>query len=174
MQLLAEQFVAGETLSEAIQTCTKLKPNTICSYDMLGEAAITSADADTYLERYQSAILQLGKYKAQSESNNVNHSISIKLSALHPRYETAQSNRIKHELIPKLIELAQLAMQLDIDLTIDAEEASRLELLLDCFKATFTHPALKNWNGFGLAVQAYQKRALPQLHWLNHLARTQT
>lgn len=173
MQLLAEQFVAGETLSQAIQTCTKLNPNTICSYDMLGEAALTSADAENYLERYQSAILQLGKYKAQSEANTANHSISIKLSALHPRYEYAQSNRIEHELSPKLIELAQLAKQLDIDLTIDAEEASRLELLMECFKAAFTHPALKNWHGLGLAVQAYQKRALPQLRWLNHLARSQ-
>ncbi|PCH83050.1 MAG: bifunctional proline dehydrogenase/L-glutamate gamma-semialdehyde dehydrogenase [Piscirickettsiaceae bacterium] len=170
MQLLGRQFVAGETLTEAIQNSEKFG---ICSYDLLGEAALTTADAEHYLERYRSALFQLGELKTQSGKNVLKHSISIKLSALHPRFEYAQRKRVQLELIPKLIELAQLAQRFDIHMTIDAEEASRLELMLDCFEAVFIHPSLKKWNGLGLAVQAYQKRALPVLQWLQHLAQRQ-
>ncbi|MEW5010024.1 MAG: bifunctional proline dehydrogenase/L-glutamate gamma-semialdehyde dehydrogenase PutA [Cycloclasticus sp.] len=173
MRLLAKQFVAGETLQQAIQTCRELAtPNSAYSFDMLGEAAICAADAQHYLSRYRSALIQLGEHKSQ-QPNGISQRISIKLSALHPRFEPSQGLRVKNELIPKLIELAQLAKQFDIALTIDAEEASRLELSLDCFHAVFTHPTLKNWHGLGLAVQAYQKRALPVLHWLRQLASSQ-
>lgn len=173
MQILGSQFVAGETLNEAVQTCTQLNTaDNAYSYDMLGEAALTATDAKHYLTRYRSALLQLGEFKTQ-HPNAPTHSISIKLSALHPRFESAQRVRVQQELTPKLIELAQLAKQFNIGLTIDAEEASRLELLLDCFQTVFSQPALKNWTGLGVAVQAYQKRALPVLHWLQQLASSQ-
>lgn len=167
MQLLGGQFVAGETLTEAIQNSAQLD---VCSYDMLGEAALTTADAEHYLERYRSALLELGELKTLGDRNAPKHSISVKLSALHPRFEYAQRKRVELELIPKLIELAELAKRLDIDLTLDAEEASRLDLMLNCFNAVFSHLTLNDWNGLGLAVQAYQKRALPVLQWLRHLA----
>lgn len=174
MQILGSQFVAGETLNEALKTCTQLNTaDNAYSYDMLGEAALTASDAAQHLSRYRSALLQLGELKAQNP-NAPTHSISVKLSALHPRFESAQRLRVQQELIPKLLQLAQLAKQFDIGLTIDAEEASRLELLLDCFQSVYIHPLLKNWNGLGLAVQAYQKRALPVLHWLQQLATSQT
>lgn len=173
MRILAKQFVAGETLLQASKTCREqATPASAYSYDMLGEAAIGAADAKQYLSRYRTAIIQLGNLKAQ-QTNQVTQRISIKLSALHPRFEHSQARRIKNELIPTLIELGQLAKQHTIAITIDAEESSRLELSLDCFQAMFCHPSLNNWQGLGLAVQAYQKRALPVLHWLRQLAASQ-
>src|SRR5262249_48818364 len=128
------------------------------SYDMLGEAALTQPDAERYHKAYKDAIAALG---ARGPFKDVLDapSISIKLSALHPRYEVGKRARVPAELTPKLLELAQLAKKHGIGLTVDAEEADRLELSLEIIAAVHAHESLAGWTGYGLAVQAYQKRA---------------
>ena len=140
------------------------------SFDMLGEAARTANDAARYLEAYHKAIEAIGK-AARGKGPVAANGISIKLSALHPRYEFSQHDRVMKELVPRLVGLAEAAKRWDIGLTVDAEEADRLELSLDVIAATLAQPSLGGWDGFGLAIQGYQKRALPLVDWLVETAR---
>jgi RHH-type proline utilization regulon transcriptional repressor/proline dehydrogenase/delta 1-pyrroline-5-carboxylate dehydrogenase len=139
---------------------------------MLGEAAYTRADAERYLNAYRDALNTVaGKAERHDATVFARPSISVKLSALHPRYEYVKHERVMRELVPTLISLAAEAKTADLGFTIDAEEAERLDLMLDVFEALSAAPELQNWNGLGLAVQAYQKRALPVLMWLAELGR---
>lgn len=174
MKIMGHQFVLGRTLSEALSKGKPLfKQGFTYSFDMLGEAARTAIDAQRYYDAYLQAIEQLGATGAQLAGDAPAPSISIKLSALHPRYEASQRQRILQELTTRLGQLTQRARELDVAITIDAEEADRLELSLEVFAAVYNSPAAKGWNGFGLALQTYSKRALPVLHWLIKLAQQQ-
>ncbi|MBN7820499.1 bifunctional proline dehydrogenase/L-glutamate gamma-semialdehyde dehydrogenase PutA [Bowmanella yangjiangensis] len=168
MTLLGGQFVTGQSIEKARQNAQSQEQlGYRYSYDMLGEGARTQQDADRYFASYQHAIQALvGKHSDIA----ANPGISVKLSAIHPRYELAQKDRVMKELVPRLLNLAMLAKQQQIGLTVDAEEANRLDLSLDVIEAVFLAPELADWNGFGLAVQAYQKRALPLVKWLADLA----
>jgi RHH-type proline utilization regulon transcriptional repressor/proline dehydrogenase/delta 1-pyrroline-5-carboxylate dehydrogenase len=171
MRIMGHQFVMGRTIKEALDRANE-KDNRIYrySYDMLGEAALTQPDAERYMQAYRDAISALG---ARGPFKDVLDapSISIKLSALHPRYEVAKRARVQAELTPKLLELAQLAKKNDICLTVDAEEADRLELSLDVIAAVHADSSLDGYQGFGLAVQAYQKRAPFVIDWLAEQAK---
>ncbi len=173
MRILGRQFVMGRTIDDAIERARESEMQGYrYSYDMLGEAACTMADADRYFEAYSTAI---GKIGAAMDGGDpiAQPGISVKLSALHPRYEFAQSDRVMAELVPRLRSLAVLAREHGIGFTVDAEEADRLDISLDVIEAVFADDALKCWEGFGLAVQAYQKRALPLIDWLKNLAESQ-
>ncbi|MDB5889444.1 MAG: integrase [Polaromonas sp.] len=169
VQLLGRQFVLGQTIGEAMDEATasrKRQANLRFSYDMLGEGARTGADALKYLASYQIAIESIAKTADIAKATELNDGISIKLSALHPRYEDAQRERVMTELVPRVWGLCQQAARANINLTIDAEEVDRLELSLDVFEALAAkvaeqHPA---WRGFGLAMQAYQTRSLDLIH----------
>jgi RHH-type transcriptional regulator, proline utilization regulon repressor / proline dehydrogenase / delta 1-pyrroline-5-carboxylate dehydrogenase len=141
------------------------------SYDMLGEAALTAEDAERYLQSYSTAIDAIGASVDKDQSVFAAPSISVKLSALHPRYEFAQHQRVMDELAPKLLQLAERAKKYGMGLTVDAEEAERLDLSLDVIEAVYRSPSLQGWEGFGLAVQAYQKRAIRVVDWLIELAK---
>ncbi|MBI3171992.1 MAG: proline dehydrogenase family protein, partial [Hydrocarboniphaga effusa] len=174
MRMMGSQFVMGRTIQEAMKTArSRDHRRYLHSYDMLGEAALTTADAERYFEAYQRAIMAIGTHAESQRDARVfqRPSISVKLSALHPRYEFAQRQRVLAELVPRLLQLAQLAKAQNIGLTVDAEEADRLDLSLDVFEAVFRDPALGLWEGFGLAVQAFQKRGLAVIEWLEQLAR---
>jgi RHH-type proline utilization regulon transcriptional repressor/proline dehydrogenase/delta 1-pyrroline-5-carboxylate dehydrogenase len=173
MRLMGEQFVMGRTIEEALKRSTEPEKRRFRhSFDMLGEGARTKADAARYLASYEAAIRAVGK-KAGSSSIVEAPSVSIKLSALHPRYEPAQSERAKRELGESLIALAKVAQSAGVALTVDAEESERLMLSLEIIEALAAAPELKGWEGLGLAVQAYQKRALPVIQWVDGLgART--
>lgn len=173
MRMLGGQFVLGRSMKEALRSAeTWRRDGYRYSFDMLGEAAYTKADAARYLTRYQNAIDAVASaYKGESASVFHRPSVSVKLSALHPRYEWVKRERVLTELLPLLVALAKRARLADVGLTIDAEEADRHELMLDIFEALTKNIELKGWNGLGLAVQAYQKRALPTIHWLTALAR---
>jgi RHH-type proline utilization regulon transcriptional repressor/proline dehydrogenase/delta 1-pyrroline-5-carboxylate dehydrogenase len=168
MSLLAGQFVLGSDLGEALRKYTH-QAGLRYSYDCLGEGARTAADAARYLEAYRLAIVTLAEHVADDDVLAA-PGISVKLSALHPRYEFSQSARIGSELIPAVRALVMTARDAGVGLTIDAEEADRLELSLDLFEQIFVDPALAGWNGFGLAVQTYQKRARAVVGWLRQLA----
>jgi len=171
MRLLGEQFVMGRSMAEALDRAAGHEHARYRhSYDMLGEAALTRADAARYYAAYADAIAALGARGPWPDVCDA-PSISIKLSALHPRYETTQRARVDTELTPKVLALARLAMASGIGMTIDAEEADRLDLSLDIAGAVFPDPALAGWHGFGLAVQAYQKRAPFVIEWLIETAR---
>ena len=171
MRILAGQFVIGRTIEEALDHARDAERHGYRhSYDMLGEAARTMADAERYRAAYEHAITAIGGAAAGRPVEAV-PGISVKLSALHPRYEIAQHDRIIHELLPSLVGLARHAGDAGIGFTIDAEEADRLEPMLDLVEALATAPELAGWDGLGLAVQAYQKRALPLIDWLAELAR---
>ncbi|MEF1173921.1 bifunctional proline dehydrogenase/L-glutamate gamma-semialdehyde dehydrogenase PutA, partial [Vibrio sinaloensis] len=142
------------------------------SYDMLGEAALTTADANKYFKDYLMAIEAVGRDKYGLETSPA-PSVSIKLSALHPRYEVANEERVLTELYDTLQQLLSRAVELDVAITIDAEEADRLELSLKLFEKVYRSELVKGWGKFGLVVQAYSKRALPVLVWLNGLAKEQ-
>ena len=171
MRILGRQFVMGRTIKEALE---RAKPEERkgyrYSYDMLGEAARTRADAERYFESYRKAIAAIGKAAA---GRGPIHSpgISVKLSALHPRYEFGQRARVLDELVPRLKALALEAKAVGIGFTIDAEEADRLDLSLDVIEAVPGDPELAGWDGYGLAVQAYQKRAVPLIDWLADMAK---
>ncbi len=137
---------------------------------MLGEAARTMADADRYFKSYSTAIEKIGK-AAKGRGVIEAPGISVKLSALHPRYEFGQEDRTLDELIPRLLELCRKAKEYDIGLCIDAEECDRLDLSMEAIEAAATDPSLAGWNGLGLAVQAYQKRAYPFIKWLASVAK---
>ncbi len=171
MQYLAGQFVFADTIQQAVQRCEQETAYRY-SFDMLGEGALTTYDAERYYRSYLSAIVILAEH-ASSPDIYANPGISIKLSALCPRYEPLQHSRAVKELTDKLFILAQKARAANIPITVDAEESERLEMSLDIFSAVFTHPDLSAWSGLGLAVQAYQKRALPVIRWLAGLAENQ-
>ena len=171
MKLMGEQFVTGQTISEALANSRSLeKAGFRYSYDMLGEAAITGQDAERYLASYEQAIHAIGK-ASHGRGIHEGPGISVKLSALHPRYSRAQRDRVMGELLPRLLKLTLLARQYDIGLNIDAEEADRLELSLDLLESLCFDPALRGWNGIGFVVQAYQKRCPYVIDYLIDLAR---
>ncbi len=171
MRMMGEQFVSGQTIDEALRNASRLETKGFrYSFDMLGEAATTAHDAERYYREYETAIHAIGR---ASDGRGVyeGHGISIKLSALHPRYSRLQRQRVMDELLPRLQALAHLARRYDIGLNIDAEEAERLELSLDLLEALCFDPALAGWNGIGFVVQAYQKRAPYVLDWIIDLSR---
>jgi RHH-type proline utilization regulon transcriptional repressor/proline dehydrogenase/delta 1-pyrroline-5-carboxylate dehydrogenase len=171
MRLMGEQFVTGETISEALANSRKFEARGFrYSYDMLGEAATTEEDALRYYASYEQAIHAIGK-AAGSRGIYEGPGISIKLSALHPRYSRSQQERTMTELLPRVKSLALLARRYDIGLNIDAEEADRLEISLDLLEALCFDPELAGWNGIGFVVQAYQKRCPFVIDYLIDLAR---
>ena len=173
MRIMSKQFVMGRTIKEALSRAKKREAQGYrYSYDMLGEAALTAADAARYLEAYKKAIETIGKEADKNSDVYRRPGISIKLSALHPRYQESQYARVMEELPPRLLMLAQLAKEYGIGLTIDAEESERLDLSLDVMEKVFVDDSLNGWNGFGLAVQSYQKRAFYVLDWVASLARS--
>ncbi|NOX51907.1 MAG: bifunctional proline dehydrogenase/L-glutamate gamma-semialdehyde dehydrogenase PutA, partial [Gammaproteobacteria bacterium] len=165
MQILGREFVLGQTIDKAIQRSSK---NSRYSYDMLGEAARTSSDAKRYFDAYANAIRALGE--KNSDPTAFPSSISIKLSALHPRYEFAQRKRVLKELYEDVLTLCTAASLTGVEVTIDAEESDRLELSLDIFQMLVTEKSLADWNGLGIVVQAYGKRANKIIEWLAELA----
>ena len=171
MRILARQFVMGRTIEEALERARAAGHRGYRhSYDMLGEAAHTATDAARYLAAYDQAIAAIGRSAAARPVVEA-PGISVKLSALHPRYETSQRDRVLAEMGPRLLALARRARDAGIGFTIDAEEADRLDLSLDLVETLALAPDLSGWDGLGLAVQAYQKRALPLIDWLADLAR---
>ncbi len=171
MRMMGEQFVTGQTIFEALANSRRLEARGFrYSYDMLGEAATTAEDAVRYLADYERAIHAIGA-AAAGRGIQEGPGISIKLSALHPRYSRLQRERVMSELLPRLQELAVLARRYDIGLNVDAEESERLELSLDLLEALCHDPALAGWNGIGFVVQAYQKRSAFVVEWLIDLAR---
>ncbi|SMC46882.1 trifunctional transcriptional regulator/proline dehydrogenase/L-glutamate gamma-semialdehyde dehydrogenase [Rhizobium sp. RU36D] len=158
MRMMGEQFVTGETIEEALDRARTLEQRGFqYSYDMLGEAATTAVDAARYYRDYEAAIHAIGKASA-GRGIYGGPGISIKLSALHPRYSRAQAGRVMEELLPRVKALAAIARSYDIGLNIDAEEADRLELSLDLLEDLCFDPDLSGWNGIGFVVQAYGKR----------------
>ena len=158
MKLMGEQFVTGQTISEALANSRALeKKGFRYSYDMLGEAATTELDAERYVASYEQSIRAIGM-ASNGRGIFEGPGISVKLSALHTRYSRAQRDRVMGELLPRLTKLALLARQYDIGINIDAEESDRLELSLDLLESLCFEPALKGWNGIGFVVQAYLKR----------------
>jgi len=169
MRVMAEQFVMGQTIQDALRRAAPLERQGYrASYDMLGEAALSASDAQRYFQHYADAIEAIGANASQSNLME-RAGISVKLSALHPRYETAQRARVMAELLPRLRELALKAARAGISLTVDAEESHRLILSLELFAALADDRALSGWEGLGLAVQAYQKRAIHVIDWLVEL-----
>ncbi|KQN20639.1 transcriptional regulator [Sphingomonas sp. Leaf33] len=170
MRMMGEQFVTGETIAEALDRAKPLETRGFrYSYDMLGEAATTAADAERYYRDYETAVRAIGK-AAAGRGIYAGPGISIKLSALHPRYVRAQAERVMDELLPKVKALAVLARSYDIGLNIDAEEADRLELSLDLLESLATDPDLAGWDGLGFVVQAYGKRCPFVIDWIIDLA----
>ncbi|MSP48057.1 MAG: bifunctional proline dehydrogenase/L-glutamate gamma-semialdehyde dehydrogenase PutA [Alphaproteobacteria bacterium] len=171
MRILGRQFVMGRTIDEALEFAEPMESKGYrYSYDMLGEAARTQEDADRYLAAYRAAIAAIGK-AAKGRGPVASPGISVKLSALHPRCEHGKRGRVMAELVPRLVALAEDAATHGIGFTVDAEEADRLEISLDVIAAVSAAPALKGWDGLGLAVQAYQKRATAVVDRLAEIAR---
>jgi RHH-type proline utilization regulon transcriptional repressor/proline dehydrogenase/delta 1-pyrroline-5-carboxylate dehydrogenase len=171
MRLMGEQFVAGQTIEEAIDKGREWEERGFrYSYDMLGEAAVTGRQASRYFADYEQAIRAIGA-SARGRTTDERPGISVKLSALHPRYSRPQIERVHAELYPKLKSLTILARSLDIGLNIDAEEADRLEISLDLLERLCFEPELAGWNGIGFVVQAYQKRCPFVVDWLIDLGR---
>jgi len=164
MRLIGAHFVLGQTIEEALQRA-RSHADFRYSFDMLGEAARTAADAEKYFAAYADAIAAIGAHAGNAALPG-RPGISVKLSALHPRYEAISRERVLGELVPRVGALARLAKQHDLQFTIDAEEADRLELSLDIIAAVLGDAALAGWDGFGIAVQAYQKRALAVIDWI--------
>lgn len=171
MKIMGKHFVLGRTIQEALTNGRKYREKGYTySFDMLGEAALTTDDAQRYYDSYLHAIEATGECGDDPEKTSAS-TVSIKLSALHPRYESGQEERVMTELYESLLNLLQKARACGVGITIDAEEADRLELSLNLFEKLYRHPALKGWQQFGLVVQAYSKRALSVLCWLAALAR---
>ncbi len=172
MRLMGNHFVLGETIEAAL---SRARPDSSrqqrYSFDMLGEGARTAEDAVRYFNSYASAIEAIGR-AADDRSLPDRPGISVKLSALHPRFEAVSRERVMNELVPRLIDLARQAKAHDLNFTVDAEEADRLELSLDVMSAAFRDPSLAGWDGFGLAIQAYQKRAADVIDYVDGLARS--
>ena len=171
MRVLGRHFVLGQTIEQAIERAREAERRGYrYSYDMLGEAARTMADAERYHQAYGHAIEAIVA-AAEGDTLAARPGISIKLSALHPRYELAQHRRLPKELLPRLIDLLERARAGNVTVTIDAEEADRLEPSLDLFEQLVASRRFDGWNGLGLAVQAYQKRAIHVVAWLEAIAR---
>jgi RHH-type proline utilization regulon transcriptional repressor/proline dehydrogenase/delta 1-pyrroline-5-carboxylate dehydrogenase len=171
MRMMGEQFVTGQTIDEALSRSRKMEARGFrYSYDMLGEAATTESDAARYLGEYETAIHAIGR-AASGRGVIDGPGISIKLSALHPRYSRAQMGRVMAELLPRVKALCLLARRYDIGLNIDAEEADRLEISLDLLEALATDPNLGGWSGLGFVIQAYGKRCPAVIEWIVDLAR---
>src|SRR5262245_33708265 len=168
MRLLASHFVLGQTIEEALDRAGAHREWRY-SFDMLGEGARTAADAQRYFASYAHAIEAIGAGAADAGLPG-RPGISVKLSALHPRFEAISRDRVLAELVPKVLELARKAREGDLGFTIDAEEADRLELTLEVIAKVLADPSLRGWEGFGLAVQAYQKRSLAVIDWLEETA----
>ncbi len=170
MKIMGHQFVMGRTVKDAlVRAHNKGNRRYRYSFDMLGEAALAESDALRYLKSYTNAIESIGRLGPFTDFYSA-PSISVKLSALHPRFEFSQRSRIISELSPRLLLLAEKAKAAGIALTVDAEEADRLDITLDVFENVLNQPSLETWNGLGIVVQAYQKRALPLLRYLRQLA----
>src|SRR5690606_18744407 len=176
MKIMGHQFVLGRTIDEALARSRKGSGASYrYSFDMLGEGALTTKDALRYQQAYRSAIHAIGRDYAPHRRDEPDAvfaapSISVKLSALHPRYEHAKRARVLDELGGRLLELSQLAKSHGIGLTIDAEETDRLELSLDLVFQVLADASLSGWNGFGIVVQAYQKRAPSVIDHIAHMA----
>jgi len=171
MRMMGEQFVTGETIQEALGNAKPREAEGFrYSFDMLGEAAMTAGDARRYLADYENAIHAIGT-AAANRGIYEGPGISIKLSALHPRYSRSQYDRVMSELYPVLVRLCALAKRYDIGLNIDAEEADRLEISLDLLEKLSFEPQLQGWNGLGFVVQAYQKRCPFVIDYVIDLAR---
>lgn len=170
MKIMGHQFVLGTSIDAALSRARNMAGKGYRhSYDMLGEGARTAADAERYFADYAMAIDAIGR-SAGSEALPARPGISVKLSALHPRYEALNAARVMAELVPKLLELSRTAKNYDLNLTVDAEEADRLKLSLEVIAAVASDPSLIGWDGFGLAVQAYQKRAPVVIDYMIDLA----
>ncbi len=169
MRLLASHFVLGQTIEEALARA-RVHRALRYSFDMLGEGARTAADAERYFASYAHAIDAIGA-SAGNVSPPDRPSISVKLSALNPRFEPLSRDLVLAELVPRVLELARRARARDINFTVDAEEADRLELTLEVIAAVLGDSSLRGWDGFGVAVQAYQKRAPAVIDWLGETAR---
>lgn len=173
MRFLGHHFVLGETIKDALSRAAKSEERGYRhSFDMLGEGARTADDAKRYFQSYAMAIEAIGAHmakhgKSQQLPNRMG--ISVKLSALHPRYLATHRDRVMRELVPDLLKLAQMAKAHQLNFTVDAEEADRLELSLDVIAAVFADPSLSGWDGFGLAIQAYQKRAPQVIDYIDGL-----
>ncbi|HYY37954.1 MAG TPA: bifunctional proline dehydrogenase/L-glutamate gamma-semialdehyde dehydrogenase PutA [Xanthobacteraceae bacterium] len=165
MRLLASHFVVGQTIEEALERA-RAQRAVRYSFDMLGEGARTRADAERYFASYGHAIEAIAAHGNDASRP----AISVKLSALHPRFEAVSRDLVLTELVPKVLELAHKARDGGLELTVDAEEADRLELTLDVIAAVLAETSLRGWDGFGLAVQAYQKRAPAVIEWLDETA----
>lgn len=170
MKLLGSHFVLGQTIEAALDRAGDAR-QFLYSFDMLGEGARTADDAARYFASYAKAIDAIGQ-SAGNDALPRRPGISVKLSALHPRYEALSRERVMAELPPRLLDLARKAKNYDLNFTVDAEEADRLELSLDVIEATLSEPSLAGWDGFGLAIQAYQKRAPQVIDWIAELAQT--
>jgi RHH-type proline utilization regulon transcriptional repressor/proline dehydrogenase/delta 1-pyrroline-5-carboxylate dehydrogenase len=169
MRLMGSHFVLGETIEAALARAHS-PGATRYSFDMLGEGARTAADAERYFSSYASAIDAIGR-TADDRPLPDRPGISVKLSALHPRFEALSHQRVMTELVPRLVDLARRAKAYDLNFTVDAEEADRLELSLEVIAAAFGDASLAGWDGFGLAIQAYQKRACAVIDYTDGLAR---
>ncbi|WP_425599895.1 bifunctional proline dehydrogenase/L-glutamate gamma-semialdehyde dehydrogenase PutA [Rhodanobacter glycinis] len=166
MRIMGYQFVMGRSIEEALERAAKKENKAYrYSFDMLGESALTAHDAERYQQAYRDAIAALGAHGPYANHTDA-PSISVKLSALFPRYELAQRERARATLTERLLELSQLSMKHGIALSVDAEEADRLELSLDIIGDVFAHPSLEGWNGLGIVVQAYAKRTPFVIDWL--------
>ena len=171
MRLMGSHFVLGETIGDALERARKASERAPrYSYDMLGEGARTAEDAQRYYDSYAAAIDAIGR-AAGTKPLPDRPGISVKLSALHPRFEAVSRARVMAELVPRLIALAQQAKRYNLNFTVDAEEADRLELSLDIIDAALADGALSDWDGFGLAIQAYQKRCADVIDHIDALAR---
>ncbi|MGA2943611.1 MAG: bifunctional proline dehydrogenase/L-glutamate gamma-semialdehyde dehydrogenase PutA, partial [Xanthobacteraceae bacterium] len=168
MRLIGAHFVLGQTIEEALAHA-RSHGDLRYSFDMLGEGARTAGNAQKYFAAYAGAIEAIGA-SAGNALLPARPGISVKLSALHPRFEAISRARVVRELTPRLLELARMAKSHELQFTVDAEEADRLELSLDVIDAVLGDPSLRGWDGFGLAVQAYQKRALPLIAWIEDAA----
>mgnify|MGYP003894218661 CR=1 FL=1 len=170
MKIMGGQYVLGRNIKEGLKRGAKQNDaETRFSFDMLGEGARTESDAARYLQSYADAITEIGRHTSETWVYS-NNGISVKLSALHPRYRYAQHQQVMNELLPRIKQLCLLAQEHHIGLSIDAEESYRLDISLDLFQALAEDPDLKNWQGLGFVLQAYQKRAPDVARWLIALA----
>jgi RHH-type transcriptional regulator, proline utilization regulon repressor / proline dehydrogenase / delta 1-pyrroline-5-carboxylate dehydrogenase len=171
MRIMGHQFVMGRTIGDALKRASSSEGAAYrYSFDMLGEAALTAADSQRYLDAYHAGIRAIAAADRRPESIFAADSVSVKLSALFPRYEFANRERVLGELTPRVLELAVAARKAGVGLTVDAEEADRLQISLELFERVFRDEALAGWDGFGLAVQAYLKRGLDTCRWVIALA----
>jgi RHH-type proline utilization regulon transcriptional repressor/proline dehydrogenase/delta 1-pyrroline-5-carboxylate dehydrogenase len=173
VRIMGEQFVLGSTIAKAIRRAAE--DGFVCSFDMLGEGARTDADADRYEKAYADAIRVVGQHakgpKGQDLGPEQGHGVSVKLSALSPRYEARQAERVFADLYPRILRLAEMAAEANINLTLDAEEADRLAISLELLEHLAREPSLGSWKGLGLAVQAYQKRGPQTIEAVAGIAR---